>query len=135
MKGHPKRYKLEDALGTEHGLHYIHLWFCYVAEYAQDGELDHMTKREIARACEWSGDPGVFYDALMAAGFIEFVDGRLVAHDWYEENARFIKENKKRKQPKEDPQMTLGKPVLQDSTIQDSTKPSTPAQVEECYNL
>ena len=47
LKGHRKRFRLEEKLGVDHGLHYIHLWFSYVAEYAVDGDVTGFTPAEI----------------------------------------------------------------------------------------
>lgn len=123
----PKRYRLESELGTDHGLHFIHLWFSYVAEFSKDGDVSHFSIGEVARACEWKGDPQAFWDALSVAGFLDKVKGgpngfRVIAHDWFEENARFVKENEKRK-PTGNPRVTHGKPVLQDKTGQDKYTP------------
>lgn len=121
----PKRYDLEEKIGTVHGLHYIVCWFAYVAKYAEDGDVTKLTASQIERACEWKGKAGEFYGALTVCGFIDKIRGgdggfRLIAHNWFHENARFIKENEKRK-PLGNPRETLGKPLLQDSTLQDKT--------------
>lgn len=122
LKGHPKRYRFEEALGVDHGLHYIHLWFSYIAEYAQDGDVTSFSKKEIAKACEWQGDPQMFFDALSVGGFVDKVKGgdggsRLIAHDWFQENERYIKENEKRK-PTGNPRVTRKKPALEEKRIE-----------------
>lgn len=125
LKGHRKRYRLAAKLGISplEALAYIHLWFSHIAEYASHGDLTGFENKELALACEWSGDPDAFIGALMDVGFIENGRGgkagsRLIAHDWYKENGRFIKENEKRK-PVGNPRKTHGLPVRQD--IQDKT--------------
>lgn len=144
LKGHPKRFRLEEKLGIDGvaAIGYIHLFFAHVCEYAQDGDLTNFTPKEIARACEWKGDADVFYTALLDVGFIEKTLHHVIAHDWYEENSRFIKENEKRKtqeKPKGRPRTTRKKPLLQDSTGQDTqdnntAPPAGPAAGSDNWN-
>ena len=121
LKDHPKRWRFEELADTEYGLHYLTAWFSYVCKYAPGGNVSGFTPREVARACEWKGDPQRLWDALVGAGFIDQDENGALAHDWYEENARFINENSKRKEPKGYPRVSQGLPVLQDKTGQDKT--------------
>lgn len=97
LQHHQKRYRLESILNTDYGMHYITNWFCFVCRYAQDGNLSHVTKPELARSCEWKGDPDLFWEALVSAGFIEPSGNTWVVHGWTEEHNRFIEENARRK--------------------------------------
>lgn len=121
LKDHPKRWRFEELADTEYGLHYLTAWFSYVCKYAPSGNVSGFTAREVARACEWKGDPQRLWDALVGAGFIDQDENGALAHDWYEENARFINENSKRKEPKGYPRVSQGLPLLQDKTGQDKT--------------
>ncbi len=121
LKDHPKRWRFEEIAGTEHGLHYLTLWFSYVCLYATDGNVTNFTPREVARACEWKGEPQALWDALMGAGFIDKVENSLHAHDWAQENARFIEENSKRK-PTGNPRVTHEKPLLEEKRIEEKKK-------------
>jgi hypothetical protein len=132
---HPKRYRFEELAGTIHGLHYLTAWFSYVCRFAPSGDVSQFRPADVARACEWPTDKAqTLWDALVGAGFIENTENGLRAHDWFEENGRFIKENDKRKPTKGDPRETQGLPVLQDRTGQDNTrqepKPSQAAPSE-----
>ena len=135
---HPKRYALEEALGTEYGLHYITLWFAYVAKYYTDGDVTEMNHRQVARSCEWNGDPDVFISALSLAGFLDISKGgnggkRIIAHNWYQKNRRFIEENQKRK-PLGNPRKTQEKPVLEENRIEEKRRESYTPEFDEFWN-
>jgi hypothetical protein len=124
LKDHRKRFELEAELNTIHGLHYIHCWFSHVAKFYENGDVSKVTANELARVCEWKGEEQTIFDAFLKTGFIDKIGKKLVAHDWFQENSRFLKENSKPKyqgKPKGKPREPLGKPVLQYSTVQDST--------------
>lgn len=133
LQHHPKRWRFEELAGTEYGLHYLTAWFSYVCKFAPNGDVSAFTPREIARACEWKGDAATLWGALEGAGFIDKTENGYTAHDWHNENGRFIKENTKRKQPTGNPRETLGLPTLQDRTRQDKTgqKPKTLSASDE----
>lgn len=126
LQRHPKRWRFEELAETEFGLHYLTAWFSYVCEFAPNGDVTAFTPKEVARACEWKGDPQKLWDALRGAGFIDVTENGWHAHDWHEENGRFIRENERRKQPKGDPRVTHGLPVRQDKTGQDKTETLKP---------
>lgn len=140
LQHHPKRYRFEELADTEYGLHYLTAWFSYVCKFAPTGDVGAFTPREVARACEWKGDPKALWDALVGAGFIEQTEKSLQAHDWAVENSRFIEENSKRKPPKGNPRVTLGLPLLEEKRIEEKRieKPKTvavPDGFEEWWSL
>ena len=106
IKGHQKRYRLEEALGVDCGLHYLLLFWCYVCEYAPDGNISRITPKELARACEWRGDPETLWVAFETAGFVDTNENGRIVHDWAETHKRFIEENSRRR----DPRVTQGSP-------------------------
>lgn len=113
LKDHKKRFIFESRLGSKVGLHYIHLWFGYLAKFSNGGLIEDLSPVAVARYCEWEGDPNLFISSLLDAQFVHEErtgDGRIVhrAHDFAEEHSRFIEENEKRK-PKGNPRVTLVK--------------------------
>jgi hypothetical protein len=79
---HRKTLMMADALDVKPVQivgHLTCLWL-WALDNAQDGVL-HVSPQMIARAAQWEGDPQVFMDALLAAGFLDH-DGRI--HDWDE---------------------------------------------------
>ena len=127
----PKRYDFEKLAGTNHGLHYIVGWFCYVAEFAPTGDVSRFRPEALARACEWSGDADVFWKALEGAGFIEKTDSGFKAHDWADEHSRFIKENIKTKgkdkKPTGFPRVSHGKSALEEKRQEEKRQEKTVA--------
>ncbi len=87
-----RRYRFETITGIDHGLHYLWLYHTFLSEQAIDGDLSLFTPKEIAKGCEWTGDPVVFLKALHGAGFIENCNGHSIAGDWWHENGRNIRE-------------------------------------------
>lgn len=105
LKDHPKRWRFEEAAEVKHGLHYIAALWCYVTRFHPDGILAGVTHNEVAKACEWEGEPCVLWGAFVSAGFIEEPEGSPpFIHDWIEEHERFITENKR------NPRLSQGTP-------------------------
>ena len=92
LPGHRKRFRFEALAETKQGLHYIVLWFCYVATYAEDGDVSKFLPSEIARACEWTGDAQKFWDALFGAEFIKKTKKGFEACSWYDENGHYLRD-------------------------------------------
>ena len=118
LQGHPKRWRFEELADTEHGLHYLTCWFSYICKFAPTGDVNAFSPREVARACEWRGDPQKLWDALLGAGFIDQTPEGYFAHDWAEEHSRFITENK----PKGSPRVTQGLPLLEENRVEEKRK-------------
>lgn len=58
---------------------------------APSGSLEGISKRGIARAAQWDGDPEVFVEALKNAGLLDVSDsGSLELHDWYEYAGKLV---------------------------------------------
>jgi len=70
-----------EALGLMSGL-----WL-WAVEAAQDGNLSHITDKEIAASAGWHGNPGRFVSALTTAGYLD--EDRSI-HDWYDFAGRLI---------------------------------------------
>jgi len=71
LANHPKLILLARELGISkvEALGHLHLLWYWVLEYADDGELKYLDL--IPDACEWSGNPQIFLDALVKYNFID----------------------------------------------------------------
>lgn len=86
---HRKILSLADQLGVEPEQAVVHLlrfWFwCMRNAKGQQGWLDGITPRHVARAARWHGDSETFYLALTRAELIdEFTTGPASVHGWAE---------------------------------------------------
>ncbi len=82
---HHKTRKLRKRIGADGVLSLIQLW-TYAAKLRPDGDLDGMSEEDIELAADWSGEDGDFVKALADVGFLDFVDGHYLLHDWIENN-------------------------------------------------
>lgn len=90
---HPKMYDLAARLDCSRpeALGYLTLFWDFTAEVATDGSIGKWPDGAIARACDWTGDPGVFIGALVESGWIDLDDThRLLVHDWSEHCERWV---------------------------------------------
>lgn len=84
FKGHRKRKKLQAILGPGSTDYLIDLWIG-AAVTRPVGILHGFDALDIAMEAGWSGDPEVFKDALIKAGFLDVLqDGTYALHDWKE---------------------------------------------------
>ena len=101
LPSHPKVSRLADLLGLNHkhvqpeviavGI-VINLW-TWAIQNCPNGFLTVST-RAIAKACGWTGNPDVLYEALIAADFVES-DGYI--HDWDEYAGLLLEQDENRK--------------------------------------
>lgn len=98
---HPRKDALAEALyaGTvpddvadAAAIGVLHKLWWWAMDYAQDGDLSPFSDRQIAKACDWRGDPAVFVDALLATGFVN--EDRTI-HDWHDYAGRLIERREK----------------------------------------
>lgn len=110
VRDHPKTKRAARLLGVRQSelvgcLHFLWYW---ALEYAPDGDVEDFEAEDLADAADWPGDPELFVDALLncgpkdSAGFLERLDGRLVIHDWEENQGsqfrgRVMAANRKRR--------------------------------------
>lgn len=99
LGAHPKTQKLARILGLSKPtvvghLHYLWWW---ATDYAQDGDLGRFDALDIAIGAEWEGNPDLFVDALIRAGFLDRVDYSedLVIHDWNDYAGKLIERRAK----------------------------------------
>lgn len=94
---HPKTKKLVRKLGIPgpHIVGYLHYFWWWALDFAQDGEITQYDPFDVADACEWKGDPHEFYNALIDVGFIDVVDEQHLIHDWHDYAGKLIEIRKK----------------------------------------
>ena len=135
---HSKRFRFEELLCEDRGLHYLFLWFCHVCEFAPNGDVSNFRPIDVARACEWRGEPQKIWDALLGSGFIEKTKTGFRSHDWIEENGYFLRESMRLRALKKDASRTRAKRVphakvtrldkirLEDNTEQEKDQKTKP---------
>lgn len=82
---HPKTYDLACRLNCDRStaLGLLVLLWDFTGDHAISGDVGKWNNGAIARACDFSGDPDVFVNSLVAAGWLdESEQHRLVVHDW-----------------------------------------------------
>jgi hypothetical protein len=99
LGAHPKTQKLARILGLSKPTvvgHLQYLWW-WATDYAQDGDLGRFDALDIAIGAEWEGNPDLFVDALIRAGFVDRVDYSedLVIHDWNDYAGKLIERRAK----------------------------------------
>jgi len=96
---HPKTRRLCRLLGTSlpQTIGHLHLLWHWVIEFAEDGVLTGYTPDDLAEAAYWEGDPQLFVDALISAGFIDDCDGSLVIHDWRDYAGRLLSDRERKR--------------------------------------
>ena len=91
---HPKTYDLASRLGISRptAIGHLELLWDFTEEHARAGDVGRWPDGAIARACEWSGDPAEFVDALVGAGWLDRQPThRLIAHDWPEHAQKWVR--------------------------------------------
>lgn len=82
---HPKMFHLAALLGCSRpeAIGYVTLLLDWVADYATAGDVGRYPNSVIASACDFTGNPDQFVDALVASGWLDAIEPhRLVVHDW-----------------------------------------------------
>lgn len=90
---HPKMLDLASRLGIglDAAIGKMTLLWDFAQDYATRGDIGKLPDGAIAMACVWSGDPKVFVDALVDAGWLDRNDEhRLVIHDWPDHCERWV---------------------------------------------
>lgn len=104
----PKIKRLARQLQTEVPAlvgHLVSLW-CWVSDYAQDGDLTAFCAEDIAEGARWSGDPEVLIEALINCGdkkepgiIISDAEG-IRLYNWDVHTGREIEEQRKDRERK-----------------------------------
>ena len=86
LRTHPKWLQLRSRLGAEAQVALLCLWL-FAREHRQDGNLDGLSKAEIAMASGWRGRPERLIEALVDLRWLDASgDGALSLHGWAEHN-------------------------------------------------
>lgn len=91
---HPKLYELAACLGCDRptALGYLALLWDYTGEVAPQGDIGKWTDGAIAMACDWSGEPAHFIDALVLNRWLDRSEPhRLMIHDWPDHCEQWVK--------------------------------------------
>lgn len=99
LGSHPKTQKLARILGLSKPTvvgHLQYLWW-WATDYAQEGDLSRFDPLDIAIGAEWEGNPDLFLDALIRAGFVDRGEdgGGLAIHDWQDYAGKLIERRAK----------------------------------------
>ena len=100
LKENPKTKKLSRLLGIskQETLGYlIYLWL-WSTKYAKDGNLDKYESIDIEDGCDWQGEEGKFFNALIQARFIVKGENGFEINDWNEYAGKYLKEAEKQKE-------------------------------------
>ena len=96
-----------------------HLW-TWALDHAPDGNLSHLSDRDIALAAGWLSKPSGFVDALRSVHFIDG-DGRL--HNWDEYAGRLIDSRRRDRERKRAERVKRGAVEAAMSAGQDADAP------------
>lgn len=131
---HPKTKKLMRKLNiyTVEAIGYLHLFWWWAMDFAEDGDLSRFDEYDIADACEWKGSAGEFFDALHDAGFIDETEDGFIIHDWYEYAGKLIEIRKKDAERKRN---SRGKSKLSIDIPEDVQRMSSGQQKDSGGNL
>lgn len=89
FKGHRKRLKLQQLLGTGSTDYLLDLWINTAMNHPK-GILTDMDEYDIAIEAGYTGDAHKFVDALLVCGLLEqHNDGNYYIHDW-DEHQRYV---------------------------------------------
>ena len=131
LREHPKLYQLSESLGVSKAqtIGHLHLLWWWCVDYSPEGML-RVNDLQIARAAEWSGEPKLFVESLVAARFLDRRDGVLTIHDWMEFCGSLIHKRLERKAERR----TIGaerSPTNQPNRTQPNrTQPTNPERVK-----
>jgi hypothetical protein len=90
---HPKTLDLAARLNVElpTAIGMLELLWAFTGKKAPQGNIGKFPDGAIARSCYWMGDPQVFIDALIDAGFVdEHQTHGLCIHDWADHCPRWV---------------------------------------------
>lgn len=91
---HPKTILASEVfdLPIPYVVGHLHLFWHWCLDFAKNGSLRSCSPKSMAIGAQWPGDPQVFVDGLLEAGFIEYNDENdLVVHDWEQHGGKLLK--------------------------------------------
>ena len=96
---HPKTRRLCRLLNLSlpQAVGHLHLFWHWVLEFAESGDVTEFDAADLAEGAMWEGDPAEFVDALIACGFLDRVDDRVVVHDWRDYAGRLLADRERKR--------------------------------------
>lgn len=98
LGNHPKLIRLAGCLkiSKAQAVGHLHFLWWWALDYAPDGDLSKLSKKEIAGAATWDGDEKLFNDALHVT---QWVNSDEKIHDWdvYRVHFELSKQRQERK--------------------------------------
>jgi hypothetical protein len=138
LRQHWKVQGLALALGVSRAtaIGHLHLLWWWAIDYAPNGNLSRFPASIIAQAAEWTGDPGLFADALRAN---ELQDEDGMIHDWWSYAGKLIEKRRLDRERKAkvretsvgSPAEVAGNPPDSVGSRDDSTTYSTEQEIRE----
>lgn len=91
LRDHPKTRRLARALGCNRAatVGWLHLWWWWALDYADDGSLERFSDADIEDGVGWDGADGALVDGLLRAGFLD--DNRCI-HDWDDYAGKLVRD-------------------------------------------
>ncbi len=101
LRSHPKLKITAQQLGITkvEMIGYLHLFWYWILEYHEDGNLKTYGNTDddkkqflaevISEGAEWTGEPMVFFDALLDNCWIDEENGRYTIHDWNDLSGKY----------------------------------------------
>lgn len=90
---HPKTLDLSARLNVSLPtvIGHLELLWAFTSKKASQGNIGKWPDGAIARACYWEGDPSLFVNAIIEAGFADtHPEQRVIIHDWKDHAPRWI---------------------------------------------
>ena len=138
LANHPKTLKLARLLNVSRvtAVGHLHFLWWWALDYAQDGKLGKFDEFDIAVAADWQGEPAVFLNGLIRAGFLD-ESGDI--HDWSEYAGRLVErrradaERKRQARSKDVQRTSSGHPAdgARNTTVPNTTEPNLTEEVRE----
>lgn len=93
LDSHPKTKKAARLANVDRVamLGYLLRFWWWTLDYAPDGDLSRWTVADIEDGVEWAGEPGLLFDSLCEAGFI---DDRVRVHDWQDYGGKLLEKRR-----------------------------------------
>jgi hypothetical protein len=137
---HPKTRRLARLLNVSLPcvVGHLHFFWWWALDYACGGDVTRFETGDLADGALWEGDPGVFVEALIGAGFLDQAEnGDLRVHDWDEYAGRLLDQRKanaeKQKRwrerhktdtsPSDNRNVTVTLPIRNGATVPNQTEP------------
>lgn len=95
---HPKVDRLSTKLKVPRtqALGIVSSLWLWVSQFAEDGDLSRYDPIEIVSGIRYEGDADQLLKALQDSNFVEYVDNKLIIHDWMTYGIRLLRQSRER---------------------------------------